>query len=77
MGYRLTGTPLSESIDSIYSSPVMPGTVQLPPGGLPLVLMRECQTTGGYPRILQLTENSINQLAQRKPGNTLRFELVE
>lgn len=76
MGYRIKGNPLQNNIDEIYSSPVMPGTVQLLPSGLPLILMRECQTTGGYPRILQLTEDGINQAAQRKPGDPIQFQLI-
>ncbi len=76
MGYRLEGQAmqLEEDIE-IYSSPVLPGTVQLLPSGLPLILMRDCQTTGGYPRVLQVAEDSIMQLAQRKGGDTVRFKL--
>ena len=78
MGYRLEGTPVqAEKHIEIFSSPVMPGIIQLLPSGLPLVLMRDCQTTGGYPRVLQVVEHSIMQLAQRKTHDTVRLQLVK
>jgi biotin-dependent carboxylase-like uncharacterized protein len=74
MGYRLAGTAIERlRKKSILSSAVLSGTVQLLPNGLPVILMRDCQTTGGYLRILQLEEQEINQLAQRRPGDTVRF----
>lgn len=54
--------------DEIISSPVQAGTVQLTPSGKMIVLMRDCQTTGGYARILQLPEASINRISQLKAG---------
>jgi allophanate hydrolase subunit 2 len=54
----------------------MPGTIQLTPGGQLIILMRDCQTTGGYPRILQLSEKSINVLAQKRLGEFVQFELI-
>lgn len=76
MGYRLDGQKVDTCYAGIISSPVMAGTIQLLPSGLPIVLMRDCQTTGGYLRILQMTAASINQLAQRTAGHEVRFELV-
>jgi len=40
-----------------------------------MILMNDCQTTGGYPRILQLSENAMYILAQKKQGDTLSFLL--
>ncbi len=57
----------------ILTGPVLPGTIQLTPSGRLFVLMRDCQTTGGYPRILQLPPESINKLAQRKSGDKVCF----
>ena len=37
---------------------------------------RDCQTTGGYPRILQLAEKSLNNLAQLRTGDKIKFEIV-
>lgn len=64
-------------LSSILTSPVMPGTVQLTPSGVLMVLMRDGQTTGGYPRVLQLTSNAINKLAQRRTSETIQFILKE
>ena len=64
---------LPNSLTPIISGPVMPGTVQLTPSGKLIVLMRDCQTTGGYPRILQLTKNGINQIAQRTTSEEVRW----
>ena len=54
----------------------MPGTVQLTPSGTLIILMRDCQTTGGYPRVLQLSEQGINTLAQKFTNNTIEFKLL-
>jgi len=61
-------------LGSIASSPVLPGTIQWIPSNDLLILMRDAQTTGGYPRILQLTEESINILSQLDHKN--EFSLV-
>lgn len=63
--------------EQLITSPVIPGTVQLTPSGQIIVLMRDCQTTGGYPRILQLTEKGINTLSQQKAGNRIFFRLKD
>ena len=61
---------------SLLTGPVIPGVVQLTPEGKLIVLMRDAQTTGGYPRVLTLTENSINKLSQKRIGQTFTFSLV-
>tara|TARA_B100000508_G_scaffold141096_1_gene146835 strand:+ start:58849 stop:59691 length:843 start_codon:yes stop_codon:yes gene_type:complete len=61
--------------DDILTAPVQPGTVQLTPGGDLIVLMRDAQTTGGYARILQLSQRSINRLAQVRPGSSIELVL--
>ena len=76
MAYQLI--PLvNNKLDTIITSPVMPGTVQLTPNGNLIVLMRDCQTTGGYPRVLQLTERAINTIAQKKVGDSFTIRLKE
>ena len=72
MGYRLNKL-IPNNFDSMLTSVVLPGTVQLTPSGKLVVLMRDCQVTGGYPRVLQLTENGINRLAQRTTNDSLQF----
>lgn len=76
MAYQLE--PLfKNSLDQIITAPVLPGTVQLTPSGKLIVLMRDCQTTGGYPRVFQLTENAINTLSQKTTGNQLKIRLKD
>ncbi|WP_299116832.1 biotin-dependent carboxyltransferase family protein [uncultured Winogradskyella sp.] len=76
MAYQLE--PLcNNNLNSIVTSPVLPGTVQLTPKGNLIILMRDCQTTGGYPRVLQLTEKSINILSQKAAGNSLKIRLKD
>ena len=60
---------------SIRTGPVIPGTVQLTPSGRLVILMKDCQTTGGYPRVLQLSEIAIHVLAQKKQGDCISFLL--
>tara|TARA_B110000208_G_C11680498_1_gene398555 strand:- start:108 stop:953 length:846 start_codon:yes stop_codon:yes gene_type:complete len=74
MGYRLNEL-VENDLSSILTSAVLPGTVQLTPSGKLIVLMRDCQVTGGYPRVLQLTNTAINQLAQKKTNHTFQFVL--
>tara|TARA_X000000950_G_scaffold75958_1_gene95089 strand:+ start:1746 stop:2582 length:837 start_codon:yes stop_codon:yes gene_type:complete len=62
-------------IKSIISSPVLPGSVQLTPSGKMIILHRDCQTTGGYPRILQLSKSSLNHLSQIKSNEKIKFSL--
>ena len=76
MAYVMEGLE-AVSAKEIITSPVQPGTVQLTPSGKCVVLMRDAQTTGGYARILQLTEKSICKLAQKRVGQTVHFKLIE
>ncbi|MDX1365873.1 MAG: allophanate hydrolase subunit 2 family protein, partial [Arenibacter latericius] len=70
---------LNETIDgsnlSMLTSATLPGTIQLTPSGKLIVLMKDGQTTGGYPRILQLAEKAIDILSQKKSGDSIRFSL--
>ena len=75
MAYNLK-EKIEARIPSIISSGVIPGTVQLTPSGQIIILHRDCQTTGGYPRIFQLNERSLNNLAQLRTGDKINFELV-
>jgi len=76
MAYQLEET-LDNSLEPIITSLVLPGTVQLTPSGKLIVLMRDCQTTGGYPRVLQLKESSINILSQKFTNAKVKFKLVD
>jgi biotin-dependent carboxylase-like uncharacterized protein len=74
MGYKLNEI-LENNIPSILTSAVLPGTVQLTPSGKLIVLMRDCQVTGGYPRVLHVSEESINRLSQKMTGDKIQFVL--
>ncbi|WP_435622549.1 biotin-dependent carboxyltransferase family protein [Flagellimonas sp.] len=75
MAYQLSET-IEPHAHTMVTSGTLPGTVQLTPAGKLIILMKDGQTTGGYPRILQLSEHSISVLAQKKSGDTIVFKLV-
>ena len=68
---------LENELTPIITSLVQPGTVQLTPAGNIIVLMRDAQTTGGYPRILQLSEQAMNQLSQKRTKDWIGFDMVD
>lgn len=74
-GLRLQGPRLQvrDPRDQL-SSPVIEGSVQLPPDGQPIVLLADAQTIGGYPCIGHVVRSDLPQLAQLRPGDTLVFE---
>ncbi|MCV6629002.1 MAG: biotin-dependent carboxyltransferase family protein [Flavobacteriaceae bacterium] len=74
MGCQLDN-PIPSLAFSMITSAVLPGTVQLTPSGKLIVLMKDAQTTGGYPRILQLNKRSIARLSQKIAGSDIRFVL--
>lgn len=74
MAYQLEEI-LQNDLSPIITSAVLPGTVQLTPSGKLIILMRDCQTTGGYPRVLQLKESSIDILSQKFTANTINFKI--
>lgn len=77
MGCRLIGTPLARmSRAELLSHGVTPGAVQVPPGGGPIILAADCQTTGGYPKIAHVATVDMPLLAQAKPGDAIRFQPV-
>jgi biotin-dependent carboxylase-like uncharacterized protein len=76
-GYRLEGVGLESVRLRMLSAPVAVGTVQVPPNGLPIVLLRDGPTVGGYPRLGILDPSAISRFTQCAPGTPVRFELVE
>ncbi|MGI9532372.1 biotin-dependent carboxyltransferase family protein [Lutimonas sp.] len=75
MGYQLKNKFPPIKNGEIITSTTIPGTIQLTPSGKLIIMMRDCPTTGGYPRILQLTDIAINQLAQKKENDSFKFDL--
>ena len=76
VGYRLNEA-IANDLPPILTSAVLPGTVQLTPSGKLIVLMRDCQVTGGYPRVLQLSDYAVSRLSQKIAGDEIRFVLDE
>ncbi len=78
MGYRLQGpVPALSLPGDLPSAPACIGTIQLPPGGEPIVLMPDGPTVGGYPRIAVVATADLGRLAQQRPGEVVRFEPIE
>ncbi len=75
MGIRLSGPTINRDAtapESIISEPIVPGNIQIPANGQPIVLMKE-QTIGGYTNIATVVSSDIWRLGQAKPDDTLRF----
>ena len=78
MGLRLKGTqPLGVGKAELLSAPVCPGTVQVTHDGHPVVLGRDAQTIGGYPRVAQVIAADLDKLAQLRPGDAVHFQWVD
>jgi antagonist of KipI len=77
MGLRLQGPPLSVPDRHMISEPVCPGTVQVTSNGQCIILGCDGQTIGGYPKIAHVISADLDKLGQLRPGDTIRFELVE
>lgn len=74
MGYRLQGRPLTRNSQrDLLSHGLLPGVIQVPPNGQPIVLMADAQTTGGYPRIACVIEADLYHLAQIRLGEPIHF----
>ena len=76
-GLRLEGEPLEHvGAPEIAPSGTVPGTVQVPGSGLPIVLGPDGPVTGGYPRLATVIGADLWRLGQARPGATLRFSEV-
>ena len=73
MGYALDGPPLAGGAAREWSEPMLPGFVQLPPGGTPIVLMTEGPTVGGYAVAAIVHSDDLRLVAQTRTGRELRF----
>ncbi len=73
-GYRLVGTPL-EAVSALEmrSHGIVPGVIQVPPGGQPIVQMRDAQPSGGYPKLGTVIEADLWRLGQAPIGSRVRF----
>lgn len=77
MGYRLAGRRIAHAEGfNIVSDGIVAGSVQVPGSGEPIVLLADRQTTGGYPKIATVASADLRLLAQRRPGDAVRFAAV-
>lgn len=73
-GYRLSGEPIKpEAPVEMRSHGVVPGVVQVPPGGEPIIQMSDANTAGGYPKIAGVIESDLWRLGQARIGTRIRF----
>ena len=76
-GLRLEGAEVAPRAGEILTCGVVAGAVQVPRGGKPIVLLADHQTTGGYPIIATVIGADLGLVAQRAPGETVRFYRVD
>jgi len=74
MGMKLSGpAPQAKSGTDIVSDGIALGSVQIPAGGQPIILLADRQTVGGYAKIATVIRADLPKLAQMRPGDTIRF----
>ena len=77
MGVRLDGPELQrENNVDLISEAVAPGTIQVPPSGQPILLLGDCQTIGGYPKIAHVITVDLGIAAQLRAGDVVRFSEI-
>ncbi|TVT61583.1 biotin-dependent carboxyltransferase family protein [Amycolatopsis rhizosphaerae] len=77
VGARLAGPPLPRSRGGeLLSEGMVPGAIQVPPSGQPLVFLADHPVTGGYPVIGVVLTDDLPVMAQARPGQSVSFRLV-
>ena len=76
-GRRLTGVAVTHARAELPSQGVLPGAVQVPPDGRPIILGWDGPATGGYPVIAGVITADLPRLAQLRPGDAVRFMTIE
>lgn len=77
MGYRLSGSAIKSSLNGVISEGIACGAIQIPADGQPIVLMKDRQTIGGYPKVGCLTALGVGRLSQTGPGSVVRFHPID
>lgn len=78
MGARLAGPSLKRArSDEMLSEPVAPGTIQVPPDGKPILLLNDCQTIGGYPKIAHVISVDLSAAARLRPDDVVQFREIK
>ena len=76
MGFRLKGNPIKADIDGIISEGIAFGSIQIPKDGQPIILLKERQTIGGYPKIGTVSAEDCFRLAQKAIGSRVKFKVI-
>jgi antagonist of KipI len=77
MGYRLEGSIIEHKAKAdIISDALLPGAIQVPKNGKPIIIMRDAQTTGGYPKIAVAITPDVSLLGQVKPNDIIEFSKI-
>ena len=78
MGLRLEGAPLEHTDGAdILSDGIAPGAIQVPGSGLPIIMLADRQTTGGYTKIATVISSDVPALGRIGPGTKIRFEVID
>jgi allophanate hydrolase subunit 2 len=78
MGVWLDGPPIAHANGyDLVSDGLVPGCIQVPGGGQPVVLLMDCQTTGGYPKLATIIAADLPRMAQSRPGTAVTFAAVD
>lgn len=78
MGYRLEGKKIEHiSSADIISDGIVKGAVQIPGHGNPIIMLADCQTTGGYTKIAHVISSDLPKIAQAKAGDQIRFVAID
>jgi biotin-dependent carboxylase-like uncharacterized protein len=76
VGLRLTGPSLLATGGALPPDGVVPGSIQVPPDGRPIVTLADGPTTGGYPKVGVVASVDLGRAGRLRPGDEVRFELV-
>ena len=77
MGVKLKGEKIIPDINGIISEGIAFGSIQIPSDGNPIILLKDRQTIGGYPKIGTVIPIDCFKLSQAKPNTKIRFELID
>lgn len=77
MGYKLNGPAVAADARKLASEGIACGAIQIPPDGQPIILLKDRQTIGGYPKIGCVASLDCARLSQRSPGSPIRFEFTD
>jgi biotin-dependent carboxylase-like uncharacterized protein len=75
-GCRLEGEPIENTPATMISEGIAYGSVEITTAGLPIILLKDAPTIGGYPKIGTVFSLDLAKLAQRQAGNEVSFELI-